>query len=752
MFEFLFRYPPTAFSRGQIALAGAWPAAALVVLSAAVSAGLAWVAWRRRNEVAGGVNGWRLWAIWGMQSALAVLLLVILWQPVLLVPTLKPQQNVIAVVVDDSRSMSIADEGAPRIEQAKQSLEAGTLDALKKRFQARVFRLGGGLERISTLEPLKGQAPATRIGDGLLQLSEQTAGLPVGAVVLLSDGSDNAGGIDLATMAALRAWRVPVHAVGFGREQPEKDVEVGEVLVSSRALADSRLSAAVNITQQGLAGTKAMLKVKDGSKTLASKPVTLAADGAVQVETLVFSAGKAGARGFSFSVDPVGGETNTANNSVSRMVQVTGARPRILYIEGEPRWEFKFIRRAVEDDKALELVTMLRTTQNKIYRQGIGSPKELEQGFPTTVDELFNFQAIIIGSVEFNYFSAGQQELLKQFVDRRGGGLIFLNARSALSEGGWARGSLAELLPVFLPDRKGTFHREPANVELSLAGMDSVVTRLSEDPAANGALWKKLPYLADYQEIGTPKPGAAVLADLIQGSKARHPFLVTHSYGRGRVAVVAGSTWRWQMSAPLEDQSHEMFWRQMLRWASADTPGRVLATTPRQVLADVEKLPLTVEVRDKNYLPASDAKVEVKVMGPAGEGGVVELQPDPSTPGTYSGEWTAKQPGQYVAEVTASRGQEEAGRDTLTFDRQDGVAESFRTGQNRELLTRLAEQTGGRYWTPSQMKRLPEEVSYSESGVTVRETRELWNMPIVFVMIAGLRSAEWLLRRKWGVV
>jgi hypothetical protein len=190
----------------------------------------------------------------------------------------------------------------------------------------------------------------------------------------------------------------------------------------------------------------------------------------------------------------------------------------------------------------------------------------------------------------------------------------------------------------------------------------------------------------------------------------------------------------------------------MLRWAAADTPGRVAATTPRQVLADVEKLPITVEVRDKNYLPASDARVEVKVLGPAGSGGVVELQPDASAAGVYTGEWRAKEPGQYVAEVVAMRGQEEVGRDTLTFDRQDGVAENFRTGQNRELLTRLAEQTGGRYWTPSEIRRLPDEVSYSESGVTVRETRDLWNMPVVFLLIAGLRSAEWLLRRKWGVV
>src|ERR1044072_6772514 len=134
-------------------------------------------------------------------------------------------------------------------------------------------------------------------------------------------------------------------------------------------------------------------------------------------------------------VEALPDEKNKANNSVSRLVNVEDRVPRILYVEGEPRWDFKFIRRAMDDDKSVALVTMLRTTQKKMYYQGVSSDKELE-GFPASVDELFKYQAIIIGSVELNYFSQAQQELLKQFVDRRGGGLIFLGSRNALSESG----------------------------------------------------------------------------------------------------------------------------------------------------------------------------------------------------------------------------------------------------------------------------------------------------------------------------
>ena len=106
----------------------------------------------------------------------------------------------------------------------------------------------------------------------------------------------------------------------------------------------------------------------------------------------------------------------------------------------------------------------------------------------------------------------------------------------------------------------------------------------------------------------------------------------------------------------------------------------------------------------------------------------------------------------FVAEVVASRGEKEIGRDVLAFRREDGVAENFRAEQNRELLEKLSSQTGGRYYEPEQVSTLGEEISYSEAGITLRETKDLWNMPVIFLMLILLKAAEWLLRRKWGVV
>ncbi|HXC32689.1 MAG TPA: glutamine amidotransferase [Verrucomicrobiae bacterium] len=756
MFELLFKYPRAVFAKGTLVLLGAWPWWVFVILVLAAGAGLAWLIRAKLPGAARQVRNWRVWVIWSLQFALAALVLLLLWQPAVLVAELRPQQNIIAVLVDDSRSMSIADAGggATREAAAIKSLEGGVLDQLGKKFQVRVYRMDRQISRAAKLDDMKTAPPAsaTRIGDGLKQLAGEAADLPIGAVVLLSDGADNSGGIDLDTISTLRSRRIPVHTVGFGAEQTAHDVEITDAEVAPRALADSRLAAKVTLHQRGYAGQKAMLTVRDGGKVLAGRQITLAADGVAQNESLLFNPGDAGAKTLQFSIDPLPGEENRDNNSVARLVNVDSNKKRILYVEGEPRWEYKFIRRAEQDDRLITIVSMLRTSENKIYRQGIEDPKELADGFPSRAEDLFPYQGLIIGSVEASYFTAAQKELIEQFVDRRGGGLLFLGGRASLGDGGWASSSLADLLPVTLPTKKNTFHRDAATVSLTSAGADSIITRLVEDPTANVERWKKLPYLMDYQEVGTPKPGAVVLAEMSAGGR-KMPMLITENYGRGRTAINAtGGTWRWQMSQPLEDQTHEEYWQQLLRWLVTDTPGRVVGSVPTQMLLDDGHVQFSADVRDKNYLPAADAHVEAHVLGPGGLAAQVEMTPDPQTPGIFHADWTADQTGSYLTEVIATRDKDELGRDVLNFARMDGVAENFHTEQNRDLLEKLSAETGGRYWTPQDVSKLPGEISYSEAGITVRDTKELWNMPIVFLLLLLLPSTEWLLRRRWGVV
>jgi uncharacterized membrane protein len=752
MFHFLFKYSPAVFARSSFVLLGQWPVWILIAAILAAAGVLGYITWWRPAQRAAGLTRRRTAVLWLLQASMIAVLLLLLWQPAISVSTLSPQQNVVSVVLDDSRSMSIPEQGGTRRDQALRVLNSGLLSALQQKYQVRLYEMSDTAQRIEKPDTIQANGNATHIGDSLKQVLAEASSLPVGAVVLVSDGAENRGGIDLATMNEIRRYHIPVHTIGIGREQFAKDVEISDAQAPSRVMTDSRVSVLVSFRQRGYSGQKSRISLRDDSRVLASREVTFQRDGVQQTEPLVFDAGPAGVRNLRVTIDPVAGEENANNNSLVRLVNVVSEHPKILYIEGDPRWEFKFIRRAMDDEQNLRLVTMLRTTENKIYRQGIDDPKELEEGFPATPEELFQYQGLIIGDVSAGYFTSTQLDLIKQFVDRRGGGVLFLGGKGTLAEGGYAQSPLADLLPVTLPNKKVTFERDRAKVELTAAGADSLTTRLEEDPQANVERWKKLPELANYQDVGEPKPGAVVLADLMPQGGRRMPLLVMQNYGRGRAAVLAtAGTWRWQMQQPVSDRTHEIFWQQLLRWV-ADSPGHVMSSTPRPVLADEKQVELRAEVRDNKYLPVSDARVHAEITGPAGLAESVELNPDPLTAGAYTAAWTAQTPGGYAANIVATRSSEELGHDAVMFRREDGVAENFHAEQNRELLQKLSSETGGNYYKPENASRLGDEISLSDAGITVREVRDLWNMPAVFLLLLGLMAGEWFLRRKWGVV
>lgn len=751
MFEFLFKYPPGVFSKGTFVLLGSWPRWALVAVLLALAGVLAWGIWRRQSPNTSAVGLGRAISIWALQSALLGLLLLLLWDPALSVSALKPQQNIIAVIADDSRSMSIRDGAQTREQEAIQLLHSGLLQNLQKRFQVRLYRLGPGIERMQNADQLKSNESATQIGRGLRQIADEAATLPIGAVVLLSDGADTSGGIDPGTLSELRSRRLPVNTIGIGREQLRNDVELDGFELPDKALASSRLQAQVRIRQNGFSGRRAQLVLTAGGSVVASREIVLQ-NVTQQAANIEFNAGPAGVKNIQAKLDPLPGEENRNNNQLTRVLSVDETKRRILYVEGEPRWEYKFLRRAVEDDPALHIASMLRTTENRIYRQGIENSNELAAGFPSKPEDLFEFQGLILGSVESAFFTATQQELIKEFVERRGGGLLFLGGRWALANGGYNVQPFAELLPATIPNRKNTFQRQLVPPELTDEGKQSLICRIEENPDKSVDHWEVLPDLANYQDPGVPKPGATVLLRVNAGGK-RVPLLITENYGRGRTAVFAtGGSWRWRMQQPVSDHSQETFWRQLLRWLISATPSRVVASISDAQLEDEGRIELRAEVRDEAYLPASDAEVQARIIAPDGSAEMVTLRPEPLAVGMYSMEWNAGRTGSYVAEITAQRTGRELGKDVVTFRREDGVAENFHQEQNRELLEKLSAETGGYYYKPGNARQLAQEVSYSEAGITGREMKQLWDMPAVFLAVIALRSAEWLLRRKWGAV
>jgi hypothetical protein len=317
---------------------------------------------------------------------------------------------------------------------------------------------------------------------------------------------------------------------------------------------------------------------------------------------------------------------------------------------------------------------------------------------------------------------------------------------------------VAEVLPVRLPELEGpSFVREQqARARLTPVGRMSALTQLAAGDESNEAAWSELPELADFQTVGDLKPGADTLLEAVfdDAPDRVEPLLVAQRYGLGHAYVLAtGGTWRWQMQLPHQDQRHETFWRQLLQAAATTAPQPVSITSDRVFYGDESTVTLRAEVRDKTYQPASDAVVTLEVSDSLSPPTLLDMTPVAGERGIYEASYETTHTGVFRFEATAKTadpGMEELGRARFAVRREDGVVEHYRVGQNRALLERLAAATGGSYFAIADVSRLPEAVSFSEAGTVERQVLDLWNMPIVFLLLLLLKAGEWLVRLYWG--
>jgi uncharacterized membrane protein len=752
MFEFFFKYSRATFERGELAFASGWPLWLLFALIAAGAVIVGVSIWRRQA----GLGAVRTIALGTLQAALIAAVLVLAWRPALVTQTLRPQENTVAVLLDTSASMLYGDDETSRLQQAVDTLADSALPALREQFDVNLFSFSGDLLELTTLEQLPAPGPVTHIGDALLNVLRGAQSGAIAAVVLVTDGADNSNDFDNATIAEIAGFGVPVHTVGVGAETMPNDLELEAVEMPTIGLPGSTVSAQVSIRHSG--ATLAQLKVYDGDAILTAEAIQLSGDG-VTTRWVEVEVGAPGIRDLKFALDPLPGETNVVNNARLRPMEVPEQRRHILYIEGEPRWEYKFIRRAIDENPAVRVASLLKTTPNKFYRQGIESPDELVDGFPTEELDLFRYDGLMIGSFEAAALSPEQHDMIREFVSRRGGSLLMLGGRRGLTDGGWGPTSIAEVLPVRLPELDGpSFVREQqARARLTPDGRTSAMTQLARGDESNEQAWSELPELADFQTVGGLKPGAQTLLEAeFEDSDRVEPLLVAQRYGLGHSYVLAtGGTWRWQMQLPHEDQRHETFWRQLLQAAATTAPQPVTITSDRVFYGDESTVTLRAEVRDKSYQPAADAVVTLEVSDSLSPPTLLDMTPVPGERGIFEASYETTHTGIFRFEATAKTAAEgdpaeELGRARFAVRRQDGVIEHYRVQQNRALLERLAAATGGRYFAIGDVSRLPEEVSFSEAGTVERQVLDLWNMPLVFLVLLLLKAGEWLVRLYWG--
>jgi uncharacterized membrane protein len=693
----------------------------------------------------------------GLRLAALAVLLFCLVRPTLVLKAAVPQQNFLGVLVDDSRSMAIADrDGQTRAAFVQEQLSgpnARLLNALSQRFVVRFFGFSSASSRVGSAADLKFGGTATRLGQALDRARDELAGLPLAGLVMVSDGADTSDAAIDETLASLKARSIPVFTVGVGQERFARDIQVTRVETPRTVLKGTQLVVDVVLSQTGYSGQTVPLSVEDDGRIVNTQEVTLPPDGESATVKVRFTAAEAGARVFKFKVPTQQGEQVTQNNARDALIQVNDRREKILYFEGEPRYEMKFVRRGVEEDKNIQVTILLRTAENKYWRGDVSNPDELIAGFPKTREELFSYRALILGSVEAASFSPEQLRMIADFVSKRGGGLLMLGGRRSFAEGGWGGTPVGEVLRVVL-DNPNTKYSSWLNARPTRAGITFPVTQVAADEKGSNAKWGEMPPVSAVNSVRQVKPGATVLLTGTDDRRQDQIVLAYQRYGRGKaIAMPIQDSWMWKMDAkvPVTDTTHAMFWRRLVRWLVDGVPEQVNITTSLDRVEPGEPIKLSAEVLDSAYVEVNDSRVVAHVTSPTGKTSDVPIEWTVTKDGEYKASFVPDESGIYDIKVSADRDQKALGTADMHVRVSAGDAEYFDAAMRAPLMKRIAESTGGRFFTTATVASLPEAISYSGRGVTVVEERELWDMPALFLALVALIGAEWGFRRMQGL-
>ncbi len=315
---------------------------------------------------------------------------------------------------------------------------------------------------------------------------------------------------------------------------------------------------------------------------------------------------------------------------------------------------------------------------------------------------------------------------------------------------------LHELLPVVLPELPSPEFAQRVKVEPTAAGWSHPALLLDADVAASIERWQRLPALTLVNPIRELKPGATLLLEgRADARDAPLVVLAAQRYGRGKVATFAvQNSWLWQMhhTIAIDDRSHERLWRQLLRWLVDTVPQRLELSLSSDTIHAGGRLALRAELLDDGGdSPAAANPPSARVIAPDGRERVLAMAPHPVAPRVYVAELAVDEPGDYL--VRAELESEAAFVDSreARFHVSRAGNEFHRAEMNPALLQRIAAATGGEFHRAADAARAVAALGASERGSRALVRLELWDMPILFVLLVVLLGAEWIYRRLRGL-
>jgi len=665
-------------------------------------------------------------------------------------------------------------EQVPRIDLAKAVLKNERLNLLPRfdrDFDLAAFTFGPNVLEISArreqgntnatetkkvsvadftwVDQLQAQSPATAVGDALRDVVTRKRGQPLAGVLLVTDGANNTGAQPLESAAALRQEGVPVYVYGVGITSP-RDIIVANLFAPDVTFVKDEATVTVRVRAQGLKNETADVVLKLGDQTVATKTITFGGD-SEQVVPLKFTPQTQGDFELEASIAPRSDEAVKDNNARSQRLRVVDAKIKVLMVEQSPRWEFRYLQVMLLRDRRIELDCFLVEGDPGIVR-GEDSPYIAQ--FPARKEELFKYDLVIFGDVDPRHMSGVNLDNLNELVSRFGGALVVV-AGKRFTPNAYRRTVLENLLPVEFegPSIEGAVEppaEKPIRLELTSAGRASPMLRLSDSEEENAALWKQLPPIYWVARVSRPKPAAEVL--LVDPDPAREsrfgkmPAMAVQQYGLGQVMYIGtDNTWRWRKN--VGDLYYTTIWGQIAQRVSLQRllggSKRTQLTTDRQNYTTGDRVSVYARLYSAGFEPIQDQSVKglVGLKSAQETKTEVTLRAIPEQPGLFRGEFIAAGPGAYQFLV-------EQDLDTvLEFSVTEPRFEFGDTAMNESMLRELAATTGGAFFREEDLHKLPDTIRLKTERVQSPLEVELWSSPLYFLLLLGVVTAEWVLRK-----
>lgn len=661
----------------------------------------------------------------------------------------------VAIVLDDSLSMSLADSSGP----SRYSLARAAAQRLGQAIAASggeaemavdYFDISGKL--IEDSLPDQPRAERTDLVGAVRQAVTRLRARPLTSVVLISDGADNSG---VDRMPELAELPVPIYTVGFQTDADSSrlDLAVREVKAPQRVIANNEVNVEVLIGKRSGPAVEAMLALRRGRQQFASQTVSLPAGDAEQWITVPLRPAEPGTFVFTAAIATDAGERLAANNARHFPLQVDADAIKVFYLEGFLRYEYKFLKNRLEDDPDVSLISIVRRAGPRTGG--------VSQGSLLTPERLQDFEVVILGDLQRDDLTEAEYRALVEWIES-GHALLVLGGYHSFGMSGFRGTPLAEALPVVFAEGPVLQSEDPFVLELTEQGRQHPIFQLSGDRAKDAATWKSSPPLAGANLVERAKPGADVLAVDRSFTTAGGPAVIVAAqrYGAGHTLVMAAdTTWHWSRLPRIAGQADTLyarFWSQTIRWLAGrqltdDRPPLVVSTNRPDY--EVGK---PVEIRALRQ-PADgarpvDAIVRAAVVDETGTTIAVPLHATSSQPDRFVGTWHPSAGGRYRVEATLISADRPVANESTEFLVYGSDLELADPDANPQRLRAMAQRTGGLDFDIHQVEQLPERIERRERRLSRVERTDLWASGKLrsglFVFFLLAITAEWLLRRR----